>query len=305
LAGKRLGRYDRSRPPQEAGLNMRLPRWIKTTARRVLPARVYGSIQAHAGRRLANRWLRNNGVFELALKVAERFGYEVQSGPFQGMKYTRAAVLSRHATPSLLGQYERQIYPSLVAAAGQADMVIDIGHAEGYYAVGFARLGKRVIAFDANPHERRVCQEMAQVNGVADRIELRPWCTGATLRELTQGKRAMILSDIDGGEVALFTADVISSLGHCDLIVEVHGANQEANAPFVNLFRATHDVEVIEDPKTPGGVEMLSFLGEDGPRMATEYRPFQQWIVARARIRPPGFEPANPDTASANASKSV
>jgi hypothetical protein len=32
-------------------------------------------------------------------------------------------------------------------------------------------------------------------------------------------------------------------------------------------------------------VELLSFLGEDALRMATEYRPFQQWIVARPRMQ--------------------
>ena len=263
---------------------MRLPRAVKRTMQRLLPESVYGSLRAHAGRRLANRWLRDNGVFEIALKVADRFHYEVQSGPFKGMKYTRSAVLSRHAIPSLLGQYERQIYPALLAAAAEADVIIDVGHAEGYYAVGLARMGKRVVAFDADWHERRVCRAMAAANGVADRITVRSWCSGEALRELTQGQRALIFSDIDGGELYLFTEDVIDSIRHCAVIVEVHGASSDENEKFVRRFRASHQVEVLDHPGNPGGVELLSFLGEDALRMATEYRPFQQWIVASPRM---------------------
>jgi predicted O-methyltransferase YrrM len=218
------------------------------------------------------------------LKVADRFHYEVQSGPFKGMKYTRSAVLSRQAIPSLIGQYERQIYPALLAAAEEADVIIDVGHAEGYYAVGLARMGKRVVAFDADWHERRLCRAMAAANGVADRITVRSWCSGKALRELTQGRRALIFSDIDGGELYLFTDDVIDSIRHCALIVEVHGVSSEENEKFVRRFRASHEVEVLDHPSNPGGVELLSFLGEDALRMATEYRPFQQWIVARPRM---------------------
>jgi len=104
---------------------------------------------------------------------------------------------------------------------------------------------------------------------------------------LTQGRRALIFSDIDGGELYLFTEDVIDSIRHCALIVEVHGASSEENEKFVRRFRASHEVEVLDHPSNPGGVELLSFLGEDALRMATEYRPFQQWIVARPRAHAP------------------
>lgn len=262
---------------------MRLPRTVKDLARHVLPRRLYDSLRAQEGRRFSNRWLEENGVFELALKVAETFHYEVQDGPFKGMKYTRSAVLSRHATPTLLGQYERQIYPALLAAASRADVVIDIGHAEGYYAVGLARMGKRVIAFDADPSEQRVCREMAEINGVADKISLRAWCSAEELEQLVRSSHAMILSDIDGGEVPLLTEDVIAGLKDCDLIIELHGESKEENEPFIRRFSGTHDVEVLGHPGSPGAVASLSFLGDDAERMATEYRPFQQWIIARPK----------------------
>jgi hypothetical protein len=72
---------------------------------------LYRSLQQmYAGRRNANRWLERMKVFPLALRAAEEFDYTVQAGPFAGMRYTRSFVLSRHATPRLLGVYERNLY---------------------------------------------------------------------------------------------------------------------------------------------------------------------------------------------------
>ncbi|HUA21853.1 MAG TPA: hypothetical protein VMB25_24075 [Bryobacteraceae bacterium] len=249
----------------------------------IVPPSIYRTLETHMGRRTATRWLAQEGVLDLALKVAERFDYTVQTGPFQGMRYTRSAVLSRHATPTLIGQYERQIYPALMEMAKRVDLVIDIGHAEGYYAVGLARLGKRVIAFDADPHERRICEEMAHANHVAGRISIRRWCDSDSLLDLSRGQRTLILSDIDGGELDLFTPAVIEGLSHCDLLVELHGGTREENAPFVRRFRAAYQVELIEQPAEPAGITAISFLGSNARRMATEYRPFQQWMIARTK----------------------
>ena len=248
-----------------------------------LPAPVYRALWTYAARRTANRYLKSAGVFDLALQVAERFDGRVQSGVFKGMKYTRAAILSRHATPMLIGQYERQIYDALTAAASRVDTVIDIGHAEGYYAVGLALAGKRVIAFDSDPHERRICREMAKENGVPDRVSIRSWCSAKDLLALTRAERALIISDIDGGEIDLFAPEVIADLQHCDLIIELHAAVPEDNQPFVNRFLRTHHVEIIDHPRMPAGVELIAFLGAEAPRMATEYRHVQQWMIASAK----------------------
>jgi hypothetical protein len=253
---------------------------LARTLKPIIPSPLYRSVQMHVGRRHANRWLDRGGVFRLALQAAEKFDFTVQAGPFAGMKYTRSAVLSRHATPALLGVYERQLYPFLETAARRCDFVVDVGSAEGYFAVGLARLGKRVVAFDADPHERKVCQEMAAANQVAgQRMSCQSWCTPNSLIALVKGQpRALIISDIDGGELDLFTPEVISATRHCDLIVEMHGKDAEENAAFARRFDNT--VKILDHPATdPAAVERLKFLGLDAARMAAEYRSFQQWLV--------------------------
>ena len=121
---------------------------------------------------------------------------------------------------------------------------------------------------------------MAKLNGVTDRISFRRWCSGETLQALTSTERALIISDIDGGETDLFQPEVIASLRHCDLVIEMHAGTPEENQPFVDRFRKSHKVEIINHPQEPAGVDLLAFLGPEAARMALEYRGFQQWMVA-------------------------
>src|SRR6516165_9268824 len=156
---------------------------VATVIKPILPAPVFRSLEMRKARRTSMQFLRHHRVIDLALEVAERFDYTVQSGPFAGMRYTRAAVASRHATPCLLGTYERQLYPFLLEAAASCEEIVDIGSADGYFAVGLARLsGKPVTAFDVDPNERKICGDMAQANGVT--ISLQKWCTPEGLQAL-------------------------------------------------------------------------------------------------------------------------
>src|ERR1700678_1761801 len=257
---------------------MSIPYAIARAVKPMIPTQAYRALHMYVARRNANRWLASRGVFPLARRVAEHFHYTVQAGPFKGMQYTQAAVHSRPAPPSLLGRCERQLYPFLMEAASRSDLVVDIGSAEGYYAVGMAMLGHEVVTFDVDAHERKVCKEMAEVNRVQKRVSVRSWCDPASLPSLVKNRRALVFSDIDGGELDLFTPEVITATRHCDLIIELHGANSEENASFAARFGT--DALVLDNPPFDrSAAERIKFLGEDAPRMAAEYRSFQQWLV--------------------------
>ncbi len=259
---------------------MSVKRHIGKLLQRILPQQAYRAVEMRSSRRHAIRWLRQNGVLDLALKVADRFEYTVQDGPFRGMRYTQAAVLTRHSIPTLLGTYERQLYPFLIEAARRSEMIIDIGSAEGYFAVGLARLtGKRVIAFDADPGERQTIRGMAVLNQVSDLLTVSQWCSSERLVELVHDRRALVFCDIEGGEFSLFTPDVIEALKGCDVIIELHGTQAE-NSIFVQRFRGRSGT-VLEHPQQVASVERIAFLGREAARTATEYRGFQQWLVLK------------------------
>ena len=100
--------------------------------------------------------------------VRAETGGRVRQGPFAGLRYINRAVGSAFI-PKLLGIYERELNGCVEqACAAQFPLIVDVGAAEGYYAIGLARRNPkaRVIAFEMEEHGREALREMAGLNGV-------------------------------------------------------------------------------------------------------------------------------------------
>ena len=91
----------------------------------------------------------------------------VLGGPFAGMRFETAT--EGNLAAKLLGSYEGELQPFVekYLRAG-FDRLIDIGCAEGYYAVGFALRSPNTMvdAFDMAEEAQTVCRNHAQLNGV-------------------------------------------------------------------------------------------------------------------------------------------
>ena len=88
-----------------------------------------------------------------------RTGGRVRSGPFAGMRYVDTSVGSCFI-PKLLGTYECELASKVEwICRQQPKLIIDIGAAEGYYAIGLAiRMpNARVVAFEQDRQGRRHC----------------------------------------------------------------------------------------------------------------------------------------------------
>src|SRR5688572_28710039 len=80
----------------------------------------------------------------------------VRRGPFQGMRLLPGSCGSVW-TSKLMGSYEVELAPFVdEIAARRPDILIDLGCAEGYFAIGFAMklAGVQIIAADTNPFAR-------------------------------------------------------------------------------------------------------------------------------------------------------
>ena len=81
--------------------------------------------------------------------------------------------------PKLLGAYELEIQPFIQEICRRSySQVINIGAADGYYAVGLAQhLPNAVIlAYQYEAESRAACEQTARLNGVADRVKMRGLC---------------------------------------------------------------------------------------------------------------------------------
>jgi len=250
----------------------------------VLTPRQWTHLQAVRARNYQQRWLREQGLLHLGEVFSKANGTKVLHGPFAGMQYPAESLQSHHCVPALLGNYESELHLILDSILEDSyDLVVDVGCAEGYYAVGFALKNRfPVAAFDADPRELKLCRAMARMNEVEDRISFGSWCSAELLGNLTAGKRTFVLSDCEGFETELFDEPAIAALKQSDALVEIHG---EAYEPLLQRFSKTHVVQtLIASPRSTENYPELACLGSEAIRAVAEYRlPGQRWLYARAR----------------------
>ena len=189
----------------------------------------------------------------LANTIVKRAGATVAAGPFAGLTYPARASEGGLA-PRLMGAYEASLHPVIETVIARAyPQILDIGCAEGYYAVGLARRmpGSTVLARDMNPAARNLCAEMARLNGVEDRVHIGPEVTHADLT-ICAAAPTFILCDIEGAEAELLDPAQAPALGLADILVEVHeGMRPGLLASLTARFAASHRITRIDRELRP------------------------------------------------------
>lgn len=177
---------------------------------------------------------------------------KISSGPFREMKYISTAHGSAFM-PKILGTYEKELQkfiPEIVQE--NYDLIIDVGAAEGYYAVGLAYLYKKtgnknfqVRAYDTNLAAHSSINKLATLNNVQNHIEISTICNHEVLREL-RDKKVFILCDIEGGETALLDPEKVKKLFQVDMLLELHDGKENYIADeFVRRFKNSHEIEIV------------------------------------------------------------
>jgi hypothetical protein len=201
--------------------------------------------------RALRRWRRAQGAARARRRAAvtRRFvawhGLEVSGGPFAGLRYTDTRPLT--LVPKLLGIYERELHAAVEDAirAGPA-RIVNVGAADGYYAVGLARRcpDARVVAYEADAGQRELLERVIAANGVA--VEIR----GAADRDAL-GDADLVVIDCEGCERALLEPPLDGTI-----IVELHDVwDPGVGAVVTERFAATHEIVVIPSgPQPPRGV---------------------------------------------------
>lgn len=213
---------------------------VKTVARALLPARWRFSHQ---------------GPARVRKQVAARTGLRVASGPFAGLHYVDASWGSVWE-PKLLGIYERELHGVVAEAiARRPTRVVDVGAAEGYYAVGLARAlpEAEVWAFELDARAHPLIRDLASRNGVAPRIRVEGGCTPETLRDAVgDGKGVLVVCDVEGAEMDLLDPVQVPGLSRASVLVELHpGQRPEVWEVIHDRFAPTHAITTIDQqPRT-------------------------------------------------------
>lgn len=212
----------------------------------------------------------------------------VLSGPFAGLNYLKDASGSV-LLPKLLGTYECALHPWIAKAQQSGyETLIDIGCAEGYYAVGFAVScpGLRVLAYDLNPDARALCREMTEANGVKERVEIKERCDEEELSRQVKGK-TLVICDIEGAEFELLDPEKIPTLRQVDLIVEAHDhLNPDITPALLRRFQTTHEIDTVCAAEPPGEMlEPIAHLPEEKRRFILDEQRTPGMVWHRFRVR--------------------
>lgn len=249
---------------------------IRKLAKQIVPKPAHHTIKKwfDSEYRLRCEWERDRQLGKL---VYDRTGGVVVGGPFTGLRYVDSAMGSSLG-PKLLGTYEKELNPIIeqICARGY-QTIINIGAGEGYYAVGLAkRLPQaRVICFEALENNQPQIRRLSELNGVADRVDIRGYCTAEHLAGLLETVHdVLIVCDVEGAEVDILKPEMTPAFTRAHVLLETHDAmHPGCSVTIRRRFQWSHQIEVVWSAARtlddwPEGVSMdprncLACLNED------------------------------------------
>ncbi len=182
-------------------------------------------------------------------RIRDAFGDVVRSGPFTGLCYPDWAMTTIDVySNKVLGSYELELHDALEQLiAAQPSTVINLGLADGYYAIGLALRLPQASVIGYEIEEWRVAQlrPIAEHNGVDIEVHIQA-ATPADLQAMT-GPDTLIICDIEGGEADLLDPVAAPALRSASILVETHdhrvpGVSDRLRAAFA----PTHDIVQID-----------------------------------------------------------
>lgn len=254
---------------------------LKDLLRRFIPGPLLFARQARR-----NRLRREYGA-----ELWKATGGRVAAGPFAGMHYVENASGSTLG-PKLLGCYESELHDAIAQILTAAhDVVVNVGAGEGYYAVGLITrlLQARGVAFETDETGQRLMRDLAELNGVGERLDIRGCCQIADLAACLCGAASpLIVMDVEGAEDHLLNPVLCPDLRRAAILVEVHEyLCPGVTSHLLSWYEPTHTIRRIPTaagsanliPKIPGlTAGQLALLADEMRSLRME------WMFARPRV---------------------
>jgi len=232
----------------------------------------------------ALRHLAKYRSIQIAQTLTQKFGNVVLGGPFEGMNFLDS-VSEGCYVPKLLGIYESELHRYIdEIVMKKPDVIINVGSAEGYYAVGLKRLlpETEIFAFDIDDNAKEKCMELNKINSTKVIIEneFKP----EILNDF-KTKKIFIMCDIEGDEINLFNNKNINLYEHAEICMELHYKDNNHNVRIMpDIFKNTHKTNLIwqkgKDFEVPDIISNISHL--DILLSAWEWRSYPTpWLIAK------------------------
>ena len=221
----------------------------------------------------------------LAEKVSNIYNNTVQQGPFMGMVINSNQFWGQGDKSSkILGIYEKETQDLMVKIQEKNNYstFIDIGGADGYFAIGslVSGLFKECHVFEVTKTGRDSLQNSATANNVTELIKIHGKATSRDLVQIDNLNNSLILCDIEGGEYELFDEKLINEIYPSDIIIEIHNNAKFPLEQFEKTFAHIYSInKFMQGPRSLKEFnELKKFNDNNRALISSEGRSYmQEW----------------------------
>ena len=220
----------------------------------------------------------------ISLEVFDLLGGTVKYGPFTGLKLDKNTWWGKLDLGSqCLGLYEKEILDQIdLIDPNKYKTFIDIGAADGYYAVGMltSKRAKKTICFEQEKKGRETILSKWENNGSTGELIIFGEANTKSLSDINPNdlKNSIALIDIEGGEFDFLNFDTLKVLSSCLIFIEIH--NWVDNFPkkyasFLKDASKFFNIEIINhtDRRTIHLQELRDFTDDNRLLLTSERRP--------------------------------
>ena len=220
----------------------------------------------------------------ISREVFDKCNGTVQRGLFKGLKLAANPWWGGLDLGSqCLGYYEQEILELISELPDEATRTfIDIGAADGYYAVGMllTKKAEKCICFEASEAGQAAIRDAWILNGAPGELEIYGLANQTALLSLPKFEdgKTLALVDIEGGEFNLLTEAVIDKLAGSIVIIEVHEWETDFLTNYEALiYRLQKKFDLFKIPRTNKKVvndaNLRDFTDDNRQLLVSERRP--------------------------------
>jgi len=223
--------------------------------------------------------------------LEKKYGHVIAYGPFKGMKLSDEVWWSNNdRITQMLSIYEEHILARLKNFSTQgASRFIDIGAADGYFAIGMAysKIYSKVYAFEIEPKGQKKIKDNSAVNHVENIVSVFGEADYSSIQNLLRENiKTSFLIDIEGSEYQLLDEQMLSLVSSCYLICELHpwlvDDGDQLQRKLIERARKKFNVELIKrETYSPNIFSELDDLSDEERLIAVGEgrRKNMQWLV--------------------------
>lgn len=221
-------------------------------------------------------------LLRISLETYDLCKGKVLQGPFKGLQLNRDTWWGKSDLGAqCLGLYEKEIL-DFIFSQEPFDTFLDIGAADGYYAVGllYSKMASKSICFEISEDGQRAIKENWIINKSPGELEIYGEANEQSIALIAASLSAntLVLVDIEGYEFQLFSQKVISLLNKFTLLIEIHNWIDGFEEKYPALLRDLDkyfDVTIIKpSDRNTQNIELLrSYTDDNRLLVASERRP--------------------------------